>query len=230
MKNSKYFLSLAIIPGLFFQSFGAYCYFVLFAQTQWVGLVYSSMKILLIGWPLLWLWLGYFSFKSGKQKQTKQSILWGLWSGAFIATLIFIVFSVWQDFFFQFSPQISQKVDYFGLNNVLLYFAFGLGMSLIHSFLEEYYWRWFIFKGLKDCDLSFLWAALISSAGFAAHHFIILFEFFPGSIALPFGVCVGIGGFVWSFIFHRTNSLLGAWISHFLVDTVIFFIGWLMVF
>ena len=44
-----------------------------------------------------------------------------------------------------------------------------------------------------------------------------------------FAICVAIGGMIWAWLYDRTGSLYGPWLSHLAVDAGIFFIGWDMV-
>ena len=41
-----------------------------------------------------------------------------------------------------------------------------------------------------------------------------------------FSVCVAVGGAMWAWLYERTGSLLGPWLSHLLVDAAIFAIGY----
>src|SRR5690606_430375 len=75
------------------------------------------------------------------------------------------------------SAQIQAKVAGMGLDSAARYIALGLFYSLVHSLLEEYYWRWFVFGQLRR--LVDLWPAIVISAlGFTAHHVIVLSTFF----------------------------------------------------
>ena len=97
--------------------------------------------------------------------------------------------------------------------------------------MEEYYWRWFVFGWLKRWTP--LWVAIaVSSVAFMGHHIIILNKYFPGrfwTAALPFSLCVAVGGAVWAWLYHRTQSLYAAWVSHAVIDAAIFAIGFQMV-
>jgi membrane protease YdiL (CAAX protease family) len=68
----------------------------------------------------------------------------------------------------------------------------------------------------------------ISSLGFMAHHVLVLGKYFGFSSPATwlFSVCVAVGGAVWAWLYERTESLLGPWLSHLLVDAAIFAIGY----
>jgi membrane protease YdiL (CAAX protease family) len=124
-------------------------------------------------------------------------------------------------------PEIRDKVADFGIDRVWKYAGLGLFYSLLHSLLEEYYWRWFVFGQLRR--LTSLRAAIaVSSLGFMAHHVLVLGKFFgfanPATYLLS--ACIAVGGAVWAWLYDRTGSLLGPWLSHMLVDAAIFAIGY----
>ena len=126
------------------------------------------------------------------------------------------------------STQVQHKLEEFGLTSAAGYFALALFVSVIHSLLEEYYWRWFIFGHLRE-RVSPWSAGLLSSLAFMAHHVIVLWYYFPGHFAdvvVPFSLAIAVGGGVWAFLYQRTGSIYSSWLSHLLVDAAIFGIGW----
>ena len=46
---------------------------------------------------------------------------------------------------------------------------------------------------------------------------------------MPFALCVAGGGFVWAWLYDRTQSLYAPWISHLLIDAALMAIGYEMV-
>jgi len=126
--------------------------------------------------------------------------------------------------------KIHAKVQQFGADSPGAFIAMALAISCGHSLLEEYYWRWFVFGRLRLHVP--MWAAIVlSGIGFMLHHIVILGVFFPGNfwlLALPFSVCVGVGGGVWAWIYERSGSLYAPWLSHCLIDGAIMGIGYAM--
>lgn len=125
------------------------------------------------------------------------------------------------------SEAIRGKLAGFGLNSEGRFIILGVFYSVVHSFLEEYYWRWFVYAALRT-KCSRLSAIFISSLGFAAHHFVVLHVYFPTqtwSATLPFSLAVAIGGACWAWLYERTGSLAGPWIAHALADAALMAIG-----
>jgi membrane protease YdiL (CAAX protease family) len=126
---------------------------------------------------------------------------------------------------------VQAKVAAFGVTSPRRFLALGAFYSLLHSGAEEYYWRWFVFGELRRAVRAST-AVIVSSGAFAAHHLIIVGTFFgwtsPWTPALT--LAVAGGGAFWAWLYHRSGSLLGPWISHMLVDAAIFAVGYQIVF
>jgi len=122
---------------------------------------------------------------------------------------------------------IRQKVEGIGVTGGPRYLFMSVFYVLIHSLLEEYYWRWFVFSQLRRL-ISLPLAIAISSLGFMAHHVCVLSVYFgwlsPASLLLS--LAVAGGGVIWAWIYHRTSSLYGCWICHAFVDAAIFIVGY----
>jgi membrane protease YdiL (CAAX protease family) len=48
-------------------------------------------------------------------------------------------------------------------------------------------------------------------------------------LTLLFSASVAVGGAFWAWLYERTGSLLGPWLSHLVIDAGIFFIGFKLV-
>ena len=100
-----------------------------------------------------------------------------------------------------------------------------------HALMEEYYWRWFVFGGMRKY-LPISAAIVLSSLGFMLHHIVVLGVYFPENfwtLALPFSFCVAFGGGVWAWLYERSGSLYAPWLSHALIDAAIMGIGaWML--
>jgi uncharacterized protein len=112
------------------------------------------------------------------------------------------------------------------------YLVMAAFMAIAHSFLEEYYWRWFVFGWLKKY-LPLAAAIVLSSFAFMSHHVIVLNVYLHGyfwEAVVPFSLCVTGGGIVWAWLYHRCQSLYAPWISHLLIDTTLMSLGLDMLF
>jgi len=197
-------------------------------------LAYSVGKTLQFALPLLavpgWIaWRQAWRWPSSRD----AGVILGLALGLVVAIAAAVVFEVGlrdAPWFADATEQIRAKVSRFGIHSTAAYLALGVFYSAVHSALEEYYWRWFVFAQLRS-RLGWGWAAVISSVGFMSHHVLVLARFFGWDSPATwfFSACVAAGGLLWAWLYHRSGKLTGPWLSHLLVDAAIFWIGYQLV-
>ena len=125
------------------------------------------------------------------------------------------------------APRGREKIVELGLLDV--YIPFSIFLALLHSFIEEVYWRWFVYGGLRRL-LPVATAQVVAGVAFAAHHLVVLGAYFPLWLALLAAAGVAAGGIFWCRLYQRQGSLAGAWISHVLVDVAVLAIGYRLIF
>lgn len=192
--------------------------------------IYGVGKILQFGFPLL-----YVCYFEREQLKTMSFANRGVGLGLAFGTIVAVAMAalyvlVLRDhaIIADTPEKIFGKLEEFRLASPIGYLAIGLFLCVIHSLLEEYYWRWFVF-GWMDRLMPLGWAIALSSVAFMAHHVVILYVYFPGRfwlLAMPFSLGVAVGGGVWAYLYRRSGSLLGPWLSHILVDAAILLIGY----
>jgi membrane protease YdiL (CAAX protease family) len=125
---------------------------------------------------------------------------------------------------------VQAKVASFGVRSPGMFVLLGVFYSAVHSLLEEYYWRWFVFGRLRLLAAKAP-AILVSSVGFAAHHVLVLALYFGWASPLTwlFALCVAVGGAMWAALYDASDSLAAPWLSHALVDAAIFAIGYQLI-
>ncbi len=122
---------------------------------------------------------------------------------------------------------IRERVSDFDFLTPTRFVLFGGFVSLIHSGLEEYYWRWFTFGQLSRAIPKYA-AVVTSGLGFMLHHIVIIGVYFGFTHPATwfFSFCVSIGGMYWSWLYTRTNSIYAPWLSHAWIDIAIFIVGY----
>ncbi len=161
-----------------------------------------------------------------------RGVPFGVAFGAAIAGLMLIAYFAWlgpSGFFMQTATSVKGKLNGIGITTPAEMIILGVFYSLVHSLAEEYYWRWFVFGELRR-GLSSTWAIVVSSLAFMAHHVIVLWYYLPFPWWLLVSLSVAVGGGVWAWLYERSGSLLGPWLSHLLIDAAIFAIGYEMAF
>lgn len=223
-------LGLVLALALVLPTLVTWLYFVVLADqaSHWQQLAATLGKSVQFLLPIVWV--------VGVQQ---RKLRWsppgrGLWEGALfgvaVVMLMLVAYHVglkpWAGFHGA-AAAIREKVQQIGISSTSSYVGLGAFYALVHSGLEEYYWRWFVFRQLK-CLASVRSAVLISSLGFMAHHVILLATFFGWGSPLTYlgSLGVAIGGAYWAWLYQRTGSLMGSWLSHLVVDAGIFLVGY----
>jgi uncharacterized protein len=178
------------------------------------------MLVFPIGWQIL---IERQTLRLRKSKD--DAWLVGIILGLFMFGIIFGSYwfggKYWLDI-----ADIRARVDRMGMNVPLMVFGFGTFQTLVNSFIEEYVWRWFIYR---HCNL--LWSktrAVWISAGFFTLHHIILMIAYCDDWRL---ICVGssavfIAGVLWARCAKIYNSLLPSYLSHLAADLALQIVSW----
>lgn len=198
--------------------------------SPFVRAFYALGKVVQIGLPVAWVWLTSRS-QLRLSRPTSRGIGFGVAFGLAVGAFAFSLYWWLNANTFVFAgvaDRIREKLNEFGVASPWKYSALAGFLSIINSAMEEYYWRWFMFGRLKR-HVSLPSAVAISSFGFMAHHVIVLNVYFPGhfwTAVVPFSLAIAFGGAVWAWLYHKSGSLLGPWISHFIVDVAVMAIGY----
>lgn len=205
-------------------------YFVFLAKldSSIVLPAYGFGKVIQFGFPLFW----FLVIQRRKLTFTKPRLgplAVGSGFGALVLVAMLALYFLWlkpAGVFADLDEKAVEKIKAFGITRVWQYAALSVFYGLVHALMEEYYWRWFVFRESRR-----LWplgiALAFSSLGFMAHHVVVLSVYFGNSPATYlFSLVVAAGGFFWALIYHRTGSLSAIWLSHLLVDAGIFAIGY----
>ncbi|MCR4312271.1 MAG: CPBP family intramembrane metalloprotease, partial [Candidatus Uhrbacteria bacterium] len=224
---SRSFLWWIVLATALFQLVGTLFYFVILDNATLIQLTYAATKIVMLGIPLLMVSLGLKLPSFTLKPQLKLSLMYGAGSGLVIGALILTILALFPSISDVFTEPVVRKIQEVGISSIAIYWIAAIGISTVHSFFEEYYWRWYVVKGLET-RLSPLASLLLGNFFFACHHYIVLSQFVTLPLTILFGTLVGIGGCLWSWIYRRTGSLLGGWVSHVLIDLAIFAVGYLL--
>jgi len=226
---------LAVTFALVFPTIITVAYFILAAGYPAIiqQTTYSLGKLLQFTFPLVWV----CAIQRHKPCWTKPAAndlglgtAFGLLVGAVIVGGYFFVLKPAGTLGVA-SAAMQEKLAGAGIEGVVPFVALGVFYSLGHALLEEYYWRWFTFGQLRR--LAPLGVAIfVSSAGFMAHHVLVLAWYFGWFtlVTILFSLSVAVGGAVWAWMYQRSGSLWGVWLSHLLVDAAIFIVGYDLVF
>ena len=124
-----------------------------------------------------------------------------------------------------------------GFDQPYLFLLVFVYIVFINSFLEEYVWRWFVFRQIElfvpagtGSMAGGSFAALGSALLFTVHHVVALFAWVNFPIVVLGSVGVFLGALVWSLLFAKYRSLWPGYLSHVLADLAILVIGFDLLF
>jgi hypothetical protein len=225
-RSDKFALAFAIV----FPTALTWVYFIWLAKSAATlqQTAYSIGKVIQFGFPMFWV-IVVRRQRPKDWRPRRAGLVTGAVFGAAVVATMFAAYHFWLEptgALRAASETIREKVAGLGINSVGKYFALGVFYAALHSLMEEYYWRWFVFGQLRRCTTLPV-AVTISSLGFMAHHVVLLSHYFGwGSfLGLLFSLSVAIGGVAWAWLYHTSRSLYGPWLSHALVDAGIFLLG-----
>lgn len=214
-----------------FPSLATWIYFVIFSGQDGMMPAYSTSKVVQFSFPILWI---YWVQKTRPDllRLTRRGLGLGMVSGlVIVAAHLALYYGFLRDSeVFAGAPEIlAEKLDGLGMNSPLKFCILAFFLSVIHSFLEEYFWRWYVFRQLRAW-LGLSGATILSSLGFMAHHVIVLDAYIPREhflvATLPLSLCVAIGGAWWCWLYEKSGSLSGPWLCHFWADVAIMITGY----
>lgn len=221
---------IALVPAMCVPLLASLFYFVIFSQHALVRPVFAAAKVFSVAWPLVCV---YVIFRRRLPKIDVRSLHHWRAIPAGVAMGLLIVGAMYGFMQTPFgavvrasAPSIAAKVRQLGI--VEYYWAVAVFLSVIHSFVEEYYWRWFVYGHLRKA-LGFAPAVVLAGVSFAAHHIVVGTQFFPLPWAVFFGSTVGLGGAIWCVMYERQQTLVGVWVSHMLADFAIMAIGYQLI-
>lgn len=209
-----------LVPAMTLPLIASLFYFVIFSGDTLGQIIYTGTKVFTVIMPViavLWIFKEPHLFKRKESlKQHAKSLPLGIISGLAILGIMaaLIKTPIWPEVLAG-GPAIREKIVNLGILNHYLLFA--IFVSFIHSLIEEYYWRWFVYGQLRQLVRPWM-AHALAAISFAAHHIVVTTQFFSPTLGIIFGLLVGVGGLIWSLHYQRQGSLLSPWVSHMISD------------
>ena len=215
-----------VAPALVLPFVAALCYFVWLADAAWARGFYVGIKVFLLLWPfVVWrlFWRRSWPKVNWRHPRHRRALVGGGLFGLAVSGVAgLLMYTPLHGWLASGADAIRGKASALGILEHYWLFAFFL--SLIHSLLEEFFWRWFVYRALRE-RFSPVPATFLGSAGFAVHHMVILTQFFGPALGIGLGVLVGIGGALWCMMVERQRTLTGVWLAHMLIDFAVLAIG-----
>lgn len=189
--------------------------------------LYFAAKIWIAALPLVWLRgveRDLLSFSPLRRDDRRAGLTTGLVLGALMSAAVLLTW-LWLGERLIDVETLRTALQETGLTSTTRYVAFALYLTLVNSLVEEYVWRWFVFRRCEDM-LGGASAVLVSALFFTLHHVIAFHaQFGATTAALASGAVFG-AGCLWSACYLRFRSIWPGWISHALVDATALALGW----
>lgn len=190
--------------------------------------LFVAAKVWLVLLPLIWLKFidkGRLSWSPPKQGGFAPAVV----LGTLIAAFIFVTYFAARKIGIIDPALISERAAKTGLNNLTFYLLGALYWITLNSLMEEYVWRWFVFRKF-EVIVGGKMAVVASALGFTLHHIIALAAQFGTAATAIASFGVFIGGATWSWLYLRYRSVWPCYVSHAIVDVPIFVIGYWLIF
>ena len=245
-----------LLPPLVVPTVGALFYFVIVPEGALGKSVYTATKLFTLLYPVFFLrQIGLGGII--RRRREDSTVEWPGWRSVVVIGLVTGVAIAAVGFLLMLTPmgemvregagRVAARAEGLGFKEHFLLFA--IFVSVIHSGLEEYYWRWFLYGQLRHkmtrrdseevlksyfspeaLNWELGWkerpaAHLIAAVAFGGHHLIITLQFFPAALAFFLTACVVVGGLIWSIMYERQGTVVGCWVSHLCVDVMLMIIG-----
>lgn len=189
--------------------------------------IYALCKVWLIAFPLIW-WLAVERRRISWSPLRGGGLSIGALSGIAIAATI--VGAYWLLGPRLIDPEMMREAaGENGLDRKGVYLGFALYATLVNSLLEEYVWRWFVYRKCETLMAPRL-AAPATAFFFSVHHALALYPQFGWGVTVVGSGGTFIGSLIWSWCYRRFGSLWPAYLSHICADIAVFGVGWTILF
>ncbi|WP_342543062.1 type II CAAX endopeptidase family protein [Paenisporosarcina sp. FSL H8-0542] len=200
--------------------------------------IFESIPItfgLFYSWLFLIPFVSYFRnpalkssfYQSIKTEKTLKSIMTGLISGVLCAIAIFGSLSLAMGHLFEIDHVSDILVQWEFSGPIMWLYIFIL--ICINPFLEEWYWREFMYKRYLD-KLGTMRSVIITSFFYALYHLLVLIPLVDMPLSVIATIPVLLAGLLWGYFRKIFSSITASVISHTLADIgiILFYIVYLM--
>ncbi len=189
--------------------------------------VYMASKIWILALPLIWI-----RFVEGQPlrgpRLTARGLGAGVLSGIVISVLIFLAYFTVAPHLLD-ATTLREAAQNNGIGTPARYIGLAIYLSFVNAMLEEYVWRWFVYRQFTALTSGRL-AVVLAGLAFTLHHVFALWAQMAPLPALLCSAGVLIGGLTWSTLYRLYRSIWPGYVSHAIIDVVILTLGYLLIF
>ncbi|MEW4567479.1 CPBP family intramembrane glutamic endopeptidase [Tautonia sp. JC769] len=130
-------------------------------------------------------------------------------------------------------PSLRSRARQTGFDDPFQFAAMFGFIILLNSLLEEFVWRWFVYRQLETLTPArWGWearqgmAVALAALAFTVHHVVALSAWVDGGLVVLGSLGVFLGAVVWSALFAYDRTLWPCYVSHIFADVAIVIIGY----
>ncbi|KAI9134962.1 CPBP family intramembrane glutamic endopeptidase [Acaryochloris sp. CCMEE 5410] len=184
-------------------------------------------QIWLLAVPIVWLvWVDHQPFKIPRPKPRDWRV------GAIVGLMMFFTILIFYGLFARHwidGVNVLSKSQQVVEINQQSFLLSSIYFVLINSLIEEYVWRWFIYRRCEELVPKRV-AVLLAAFFFTLHHTIGLTFYVEGQMVVFGTVAVFIAGVIWSECYRRYRSIWSCYLSHAMADLAISMATWQILF
>lgn len=150
-----------------------------------------------------------------KNQFSRQSIVVGLISGVISLLVIYGAVTLLKDTVFDLTSLRQLLMEWNFTGDKVIWLV--LVLIFINPFLEELYWRNFMYKRLKS-KVSIAKTTVITSFFYSLYHLVSLIYIFTFPFNFFAVIPVFLAGLLWGYFRYKLNSITAPIISHILAD------------
>ena len=128
--------------------------------------------------------------------------------------------------FFDFSKIAGSLTENAGVTKENFLYV-SLYISFVNSFLEEFFFRGFVFTNLKQHSCRKL-AYIFSSVAFSLYHVAMMIGWFSPALFLLVMVGLVIGGMIFNWLNEKLDTIYCSWLTHMFANFAINTIGFIL--
>jgi len=230
-RRSAFLALLLLVPA---PTVGVGIWLLIFPEGAIGKAIQGVFKIWIFILPVCW-WMLVDKQKPSFPKPTLKGMGVAVGTGVFIFIVMLGAFQLFKSHI----PldAMREKAKATGFDNRAMYIGIFIFLITINSLLEEYVWRWFVFRKSEVLCVGWFgkpWggriAAILAGLFFTVHHVIALAAWVPPMINALASIGVFVGSATWSALYLRYRSIWPGYVSHVFADIAIFIIGWELIF
>jgi hypothetical protein len=220
--------SLALLLLVPVPSLGTAASMLWWPGSPWGQGLFVAAKLWIVALPLAW-WLGVERRRPSRSPTRAGGFRAAAGLGVGIGSTIVLVYWITRRLGLLDPETVAARAAATGLADLRLYVLGAAYWIAINSLLEEFVWRWFVFRRFER--LLGGWPAVGAAAlAFTAHHVLALGAQFSLPLAALGSLGVLAGGALWSWLYLRYRSIWPCYLSHAIADVPIFVIGYRLIF